>query len=231
MSKALPHQHAWFPEAVAMPQARMMKKRKAMVDRQLAARGIHDARVLAAMGEVPREEFVLPELRNSAYLDCALPIDEHQTISQPYIVARMAELAEIGPDDILLEVGAGSGYAAAVFGRLARRVIAVERIESLAETAARRIAALGYTNVEIIHSDGCQGWAPSAPYDAIIVSAGGSSVPPALKDQLKIGGRLIIPLQRDFDQILTRIRRTGDSTFTEEGYDPVAFVPLVADEP
>lgn len=213
-----------------MPQAPMTKKRKAMVDRQLVARGIHDARVLAAMSEVPREEFVPPELRNSAYLDCALPIDEHQTISQPYIVAHMLELAEIGPEAVVLEVGAGSGYAAAVLGRLARRVIAVERIEALAEMAARRIAALGYGNVEIIHSDGCHGWPAAAPYDAIVVSAGGSDVPPALKEQLKVGGRLVIPLDRGADQFLTRILRTTSDTFVEELYEPVAFVPLIADE-
>ncbi len=213
-----------------MSRARMEKRRHAMVARQIAARGIKDARVLEAMRDVPRHEFVAAEFQELAYADEALPIEAGQTISQPYIVARMAELAAIAPEDIVLEVGAGSGYAAAVLGRLARRVIAIERHAELASLARHRMSALGYGNVEIVHGDGYRGWPAAAPFDAIVVSAGAADMPPALKPQLKIGGRLVIPLSVGAYQSLICIRRTGDDTYTEERHEPVAFVPLVADD-
>lgn len=213
-----------------MSEAGMLKQRQAMVDRQLAGRGIRDKRVLDAMREVPREKFVPEGLQEFAYEDSALPIAAGQTISQPYIVAQMLELAEIGPRDIVLEVGAGSGYAAAVMGRLARRVMAIERLELLVKRARERIAALGYDNIDIIEGDGTKGWPEAAPFDAILVAAGGPVVPPALKEQLKIGGRLIIPISGTAHQVLTRIRRTGSETFEEEDHGLVAFVPLIGAE-
>src|SRR5690606_6153869 len=185
----------------------------AMVDRQLARRGIKDQRVLQAMSEVPREDFVPEGLKEFAYEDTALPIEAGQTISQPYIVAQMLELAEIGPEDTVLEVGAGSGYAAAVMSRLAKRVIGIERHEVLAKKARKRIARLGYDNVEIVGGNGTKGWPEAAPFDAIVVSAGGPVVPPALKGQLNIGGRLIIPISHTVHQVLTRIRRSGSDVF------------------
>jgi len=210
-----------------MDETRMERQRRAMVERQLAGRGIKDERVLAAMGEVPRELFVPERMREFAYEDTALPIEAGQTISQPYIVAQMLELAEIGPEDTVLEVGAGSGYAAAVISRLARRVIGIELHEVLARKARERLAGLGYDNVEIRHGDGTKGCPDTAPFDAIIVSAGGPVVPPPLKEQLKIGGRLIIPVTKGAHQELMRIRKTGKNSFEEEGHGLVAFVPLV----
>src|SRR5690606_13321462 len=147
----------------------MERQRKTMIERQLAGRGIKNQRVLQAMGEVPREIFVPDRLQEFAYEDSALPIEAGQTISQPYIVAQMMELAEIGPEDTVLEVGAGSGYAAAVMSRLAKRVIAIEIHEVLVKKARERMEALGYDNVEIVLGDGTKGWPEAAPFDAILV--------------------------------------------------------------
>jgi protein-L-isoaspartate(D-aspartate) O-methyltransferase len=204
--------------------------RAVMVSRHLKARGIHDPRVLEAMGQVPREAFVGEFLTEFAYEDSALPIEAGQTISQPYIVARMIELAELKPGDKVLEVGAGSGYAAAVISRIAKEVYAIERHEALATQARAREDRLGYHNVEIICADGTKGWPESAPYDAIIVSAGGPKVPEALRRQLTIGGRLVIPVGRDVHQILLRVRRTGQDSFEEEDHGAVTFVPLIGEE-
>ena len=170
------------------------RDRAFMVERHLKARGIGDPLLLAAMGTVPREAFVPEHLHEFAYEDSALPIEAGQTISQPYIVARMIELAEIKPGDKVLEVGAGSGYAAAVMSRMANKVFAIERLEELAKLARARLTRLGYGNVEIIVADGTKGLPEEAPFQAIIVSAGGPHVPEALKQQLAIGGRLIIPV-------------------------------------
>src|SRR5690606_25915766 len=161
-------------------------------------------------------------LQEFAYEDSALPIEAGQTISQPYIVAQMMELAEIGPEDTALEVGAGSGYVAAVMSRLAKRVIALEIHEVLVKKARKRMEALGYDNVEIVLGDGTKGWPEAAPFDAILVAAGGPVVPPALKEQLAIGGRLIIPISQDAYQVLTRIRRTGPESFEKEDHGLVA---------
>jgi protein-L-isoaspartate(D-aspartate) O-methyltransferase len=201
--------------------------RREMVRRQLAARGISDRRVLAAMAEVPREAFVPERLAEFAYEDTPLPIEEEQTISQPYIVATMAEALELGPEDRVLEVGAGSGYAAAVLSRLAREVYAIERHAALARLAAERCARLGYTNVRVRHGDGTLGWPEHAPYDAIAVAAGGPDVPPALLEQLAPGGRLVIPIGTDPRlQTLVRVRRR-DGDFEREELGAVRFVPLV----
>ena len=202
--------------------------RDRMVDVQLAGRGIRDERVLAAMRSVPREAFVDAGLEEFAYEDNPLPIAENQTISQPFIVALMIEAAEIGPNDCVLEVGAGSGYAAAVTAQIARKVCAIERHASLVSQANERFRKLGIQNVELRHGDGTLGWPDGDQFDAILVAAGGPRVPPALKEQLKIGGRLIIPIgDPDRAQELVKLTRRSDSDFEEEHLGAVRFVPLV----
>ncbi len=172
---------------------RHVRDRAIMVSRHLQARGISDPLVLAAMGKVPREAFISEPLKEFAYEDAPLPIEAGQTISQPYIVARMIELAEVKPGDRVLEVGAGSGYAAAVVSRIASKVYAIERHEELADHARTRLERLGYDNAEIICGDGTKGLPDKAPFNAIIVSAGGPQVPETLKRQLALNGRLVIP--------------------------------------
>ena len=206
------------------------RDRAVMVERHLKARGIDDPLLLEAMGTVPREAFVPEHLQEFVYEDSALPIELGQTISQPYIVARMIELAEIKPGDKVLEVGAGSGYAAAVMSRMANKVFAIERHAALAKLAAARLKRLGYANAEIICADGTKGLAEEAPFQAIIVSAGGPHVPEALKQQLAIGGRLIVPVGEFGFQTLIRVRRTGEDRFEEEDFGAVAFVPLIGEE-
>lgn len=202
--------------------------REAMVARQIAARGINDPALLAALRTVPRELFVTPGDEQSAYQDRALPIEAGQTISQPYIVALMIAAADIGADDRVLEVGAGSGYAAAVVGQVAREVIAIERHAALAELAAARMAELGCANVRIVSGDGTLGWPSGAPYDAILVAAAGEDIPPALVGQLKPGGRLVIPLGgRWAGQTLVKLTRQPDGSLARERLCAVRFVPLV----
>jgi protein-L-isoaspartate(D-aspartate) O-methyltransferase len=220
-----------FPAAKApTPQDKHARDRAIMVAHHLEARGISDPLVLAAMGEVPREAFVADPLEEFAYEDSALPIEAGQTISQPYIVARMIELLELAPGDKVLEVGAGSGYAAAVMSRVAGKVYAIERHAELAELAGTRLKALGYDNVEIICADGTKGLPEQAPLQAILVSAGGPRVPETLKQQLAIGGRLVIPVGRDVHQTLLLVRRLDDKTFEQEDYGAVTFVPLIGAE-
>jgi protein-L-isoaspartate(D-aspartate) O-methyltransferase len=202
--------------------------RDRMVDIQIARRGVRDRRVLDAMKRVPREAFIEPGFEEFAYEDSPLPIGEGQTISQPYIVAFMLEAAEIGPDDRVLEVGAGSGYAAAVAAQLAAEVCAVERHASLVAQAQQRFDRLGYRNIILRHADGTKGWPGGGAFDAIVVSAGGAQIPPALKSQLKIGGRLVIPVgAEDQPQELIKLSRRSESDFDEERLGPVRFVPLV----
>ncbi len=202
--------------------------REDMVRRQIAARGVRDRRVLEAMRTVPREAFVPERLAEFAHDDTPLPIGEDQTISQPYVVALMAEALELGPGDRVLEIGAGSGYAAAVLSRIAREVWAVERHESLALQAQARMDRLGYFNVHIMHGDGTLGWPEHAPYEAIVVAAGGPEVPPALLDQLAEGGRLVIPIGPDpRTQSLVRVRRRSDGSYLHEDLGAVRFVPLI----
>ena len=209
---------------------RHARDRAIMVARHLAARSIRDPLVLAAMGAVPREAFVPEHLADFAYEDSALPIEAGQTISQPYIVARMIELLELRPTDKVLEVGAGSGYAAAVLSRIASKVFSIERHEVLANQARERIARLGYANAKIIFADGTKGLPEQAPFDAILVSAGGPKVPETLKQQLAIGGRLVIPVGRGTHQTLYLVRRVGDDEFEEEDHGAVTFVPLIGAE-
>jgi protein-L-isoaspartate(D-aspartate) O-methyltransferase len=202
-----------------------------MVDAQIARRGIRDAAVIGAMRQVPREEFVNPGYEEFAYEDTPLPIDEEQTISQPYIVALMIEAAGVSPGTSVLEIGAGSGYAAALLSRIAKSVYAVERHASLAESARRRFEKLGYDNIQLRTGDGTTGWADAAPFDAILVSAAGAGVPPALRDQLAIGGRLVIPVsEKRRSQRLRKITRVGRTRFEEEDLGAVSFVPLIGSQ-
>jgi protein-L-isoaspartate(D-aspartate) O-methyltransferase len=199
-----------------------------MVDVQLARRGIRDAAVLDAMRTVPREAFVPSHLVPCAYDDDALPIGEGQTISQPYVVAFM--IAAVAPKmgDRALEIGSGSGYSAAVLASIVKEVYTVERIAGLADTAARRLTDLGYRNVRVRCGDGTLGWPEHAPYDVIIVTAGGPRVPPALLAQLAVGGRLVMPVGSDqFSQQLVRLSRAPDGTLLEQQLEAVAFVPLI----
>lgn len=204
--------------------------RKKMVTSQIAGRGVRDARVLDAMASIPREAFVTAGMEEFAYEDNALPIGEGQTISQPYIVAAMAEAAELKPEDRVLEVGAGSGYAAAIFSRLAGKVFSIERLPALAEAARERVRALGYDNVTLRTGDGSTGWPEEAPFDAILVAAGVPCPPEALRRQLKIGGRLILPVGEAHEQRLIRITRKGEEDFQADDLGGVRFVPLIGAE-
>ena len=202
--------------------------REAMVERQIAARGISDPTLLAAMRKVPRELFVAERLAGVAYADRALPIEAGQTISQPYIVALMIEAAEITKADHVLEVGAGSGYAAAVLGEVAGDVIAIERHAELVALAGERIARLGYGNVRITHGDGTLGFPGEAPFDAIFAAACGEEVPPALVEQLKVGGRLVMPLGGRWSvQSLVRLVKREDGSLERNRLCEVRFVPLI----
>ena len=201
-----------------------------MVDRQVARRGVRDNAVLDAMRDVPREEFVPDDLQEFAYEDCPLPIEAGQTISQPYVVGLMIAAAELRSDAHVLEIGAGSGYAAAVLSRIADHVCAVERHHALATHAAERLQRLGYDNIELHTGDGTGGWPEEAPFDAILVSAGGPEVPQVLKEQLAVGGRLIMPVGHSrSEQQLVRVTRTAANSFEEENLGSVAFVPLIGE--
>ncbi len=199
-----------------------------MVQGQIEGRGVQDQRVLAAMRKVEREAFLPEAMREFAYEDSPLPIEEGQTISQPYIVARMAEAAEIQPGDRVLEIGAGSGYAAAVLGELALRVHTIERHRALADLARAHLRLQGYGNVEVLAGDGTLGWPQAAPFDAIIVTAGGPAIPEALREQLAVGGRLVIPVGGSkLRQRLVRVRRIAANEFEREELEDVVFVPLI----
>lgn len=205
--------------------------RERMVARQIAARGISGRRLLDAMREVPRHEFVPPDLVPFAYDDSPLPIEADQTISQPYIVASMIEAAEVAPGDKVLEIGAGSGYAAAVMGRIAREVIAIERHDELARIAAARMKRLGYDNVRIVHGDGSTGLPEEAPFEAIIAAASGSHVPEVLMRQLSVGGTLVMPVgEPSAVQKLVKVRRRGEEDFEQEDLGAVRFVPLIGEQ-
>ncbi|RMF09356.1 MAG: protein-L-isoaspartate(D-aspartate) O-methyltransferase [Alphaproteobacteria bacterium] len=204
--------------------------RQRMVEHQLAARDITDQRVLAAMAAVPRELFVPDSLRHQAYTDGPLPIGEGQTISQPYIVAFMAQALDLAPQDRVLEVGTGSGYGAAVLALMAAEVITIERHRTLAERARATLREAGIENVTVITGDGSRGYSEKAPYDGIIVTAGGPRIPDSLRKQLASGGRLVMPVGSSRTlQTLVRLRRT-ESGFQEEPLVAVRFVPLVGKE-
>jgi protein-L-isoaspartate(D-aspartate) O-methyltransferase len=200
-------------------------ERSRMVSEQLIERGIHDERVLEAMGRVPRELFVLREYSHLAYADGPLPISERQTISQPYIVALMSELLELKGDENVLEVGTGSGYQAAILACLARQVHSIEFIQSLAVEASKKLKGLGLDNLSVHVGDGSLGWPEAAPYHSILVTAAAPKAPQPLLDQLADGGRLVIPVGGAGSQVLETWERHG-SDFTREAILPVAFVPL-----
>jgi protein-L-isoaspartate(D-aspartate) O-methyltransferase len=202
--------------------------RERMVERQLRRRGIEDERVLAAMGEVPREAFVGPELRDRAYADSALPIEERQTISQPWIVAAICQAMELAGPERVLEVGTGSGYSACVLSRLAAEVVSVERYGSLARTARETLNALGVENVEVVVGDGSRGVPERAPFEAIAVHAAAPAAPPALISQLAEGGRLVVPIATEAADLLTKLRRRGDQ-LESKTIGPCRFVPLVGE--
>ena len=205
--------------------------RAEMVERDIASRGVRDDLVLEAMRKVPRELFLPKNLREFAYEDSPLPIAGEQTISQPYIVAFMAEALMLKGGDKVLEIGAGSGYAAAVLSEIAAHVYTVERLDPLAEKAATTLADLGYDNVHVLYGDGTRGWPEHAPYDAIVVAAGGPQVPESLKEQLKIGGRLVIPVGADQrSQELVRVVRVSKNEYLSEDIADVRFVPLIGEE-
>jgi protein-L-isoaspartate(D-aspartate) O-methyltransferase len=202
-----------------------------MVREQIEARGVRDPRVLAAMRRVPRELFLREGLAELAYQDTPLPIESDQTISQPFVVAYMTECLELAGGERVLEIGTGSGYAAAVLAEIAAEVYTVERYANLARSAEERLARLGYANVHVRCGDGTRGWSEHAPYDAIVVAAGGPEVPASLSEQLAVGGRLVIPVGSTArEQQLLRVTRTAPDRFEQERLMAVAFVPLVGAE-
>jgi protein-L-isoaspartate(D-aspartate) O-methyltransferase len=200
-----------------------------MVERQLRRRGIEDERVLAAMEAVPREAFLPEELREQAYADSALPIGEEQTISQPWIVAAICQALELDGSELVLEVGTGSGYSAAVLARLAAHVVSIERHEPLSRDASEVLEGLGTGNVEIVVGDGSLGVPERAPFDAIAVHATAPAAPPALVEQLADGGRLVVPIASEEADRLTMLRRRGERIESAD-LGPCRFVPLVGEQ-
>jgi protein-L-isoaspartate(D-aspartate) O-methyltransferase len=207
------------------------REREAMVERHLRRRGIREKHIIDAFLAVPREAFVSEEYAHLAYGDHPLPIEAGQTISQPYIVALTIQAAEIKPGDTVLEVGAGSGYAAAVISRIAGTVIAIERQHDLVEVARQRLERLGYDNVEIVEGDGTKGCADHAPYDAIVAAASGSHVPNAFIAQLAPGGRIVMPVgEPGWVQELIKVTKQDDGILKQENLGGVRFVPLIGEE-
>ena len=203
--------------------------RKRMVEEQVVARGVRDPRVLDAMLRVPRHLFVPEALAAQAYSDFPLPIGERQTISQPYMVAVMSEALQLRGAEKVLEVGTGSGYQAAVLAQLARQVFSLERIPALARQARRTLDACGCARVNVKVSDGTFGWEEEAPFDGIMVTAGAPTIPKPYREQLAIGGRLVIPVGDRVSQVLVRVTRVGEHNFREERLFGCRFVPLVGD--
>ncbi|ESY78163.1 protein-L-isoaspartate O-methyltransferase [Mesorhizobium sp. LNHC221B00] len=209
----------------------LSRARDRMVKVHVGRRGIRNREILQAMREVPREAFVDPGFEEFAYEDGPLPIADGQTISQPYIVALMIEMADVKAGDHVLEVGTGSGYAAAVMSRIVEHVYTIERHPGLAKSAKQRFEKLGYRNIEVRTGDGTKGWPEAAPFDAIVVAASGPGAPLALQEQLDVGGVLVVPVGDDPDlQRLLKVTRTGASTYSEEDYGGVRFVPLIGEQ-
>lgn len=214
--------------SVCAAQESFEAQRDQMVEEQMVSRGIKSVRVLEALRRVPRHKFVLPHLERLAYGDHPLPIGLGQTISQPYIVALMTELARVEPRDVVLEIGTGSGYQAAVLSVLAARVYTIEYLDKLGAGARQRLADLGYKNVEVRIGDGYKGWPEHQPFDAILVTAAAEHIPKPLIDQLKPGGRLVIPVGRQAEtQFLQVLEKDGSGRTKLREVIPVRFVPLV----
>lgn len=209
-------------------QQSFIQQRRRMIEADLADRGIDNRRVLEAMGRIARHRFVPEDLQHTAYADHPLPIGHKQTISQPYIVALMTQLAEPKPTDRALDVGTGSGYQAAVLAELCAEVYGIEIVEPLAKLGANRLAELGYKNATVRHGDGFRGWPDKAPFDIVIVAAAPPDIPKPLIEQLAPGGRLVIPVGRHF-QHLVRLRKLPDGTIEEETVLPVRFVPMTGE--
>jgi protein-L-isoaspartate(D-aspartate) O-methyltransferase len=202
------------------------RERQRMVEEQIVGRGIRDLRVLAAMGKVPRHEFLPEAMRGNAYVDQALPLGEGQTMSQPYMVALMTELLKLGGTERVLEIGTGSGYQAAVLAELCEKVYTVERIKTLADKARATLDRLGYRSVALKVYDGTYGWKEMSPFDAIVVTAGAPHVPDALVEQLREGGRMVIPVGDRHGQRLIKMVKTAGAVISEESV-PCVFVPLI----
>jgi protein-L-isoaspartate(D-aspartate) O-methyltransferase len=212
-----------------MEEERYLRARRRMVERQIEARGITDRRILDAMTEIPRHLFVPETYRTAAYDDGPLPIGEGQTISQPYIVALMTDMLEIGPDDRVLEIGGGSGYQAAILGKLAREVVTIERLPDIAALARRNLEKVGVSNVTVVEGNGTLGYTEGAPFDGIIVTAAAPEVPEALIEQLAEGGRLVIPVGSKAMQLLEKVvKKDGQIVRTSHG--GVMFVPLIGEQ-
>jgi protein-L-isoaspartate(D-aspartate) O-methyltransferase len=216
-----------FSPQLASPSDEYEAEREQMVREQIEARGVRDARVLAALRKVPRHLFVPPEEQGEAYNDYPLAIGHAQTISQPYIVAYMTEALELKPRDRVLEIGTGSGYQAAILAELVTEVYSIEIVEALAKEAEARLRRLGYSNVQVRVGDGYRGWPEPAPFDAIIVTAAPGHIPQPLVDQLRDGGRLVLPLGL-WDQELVRLRRSR-GRILRETLLPVRFVPMTGE--
>lgn len=203
-------------------------QRKRMVEEQIAYRGVTDKAVLEAIETVPRHLFIPEDNRAYSYYDMPVPIGHGQTISQPYIVAFMTELLKVGKDDVVLEIGTGSGYQAAILSKLAKQVYTIEIVEELGKEAGKRLKAMGYNNVDVWIGDGYKGWPEHAPFDAIIVTAAAEHIPQPLVDQLKPGGRLVIPVGGVYEvQDLLLITKDASSKVVKESIIPVRFVPLI----
>ncbi|PKM82863.1 MAG: protein-L-isoaspartate O-methyltransferase [Firmicutes bacterium HGW-Firmicutes-14] len=219
-----------FTDTGAPPPAGRGQERRIMVEEQIAARGVNNTAVLDSMLAVPRHLFVPPDVQDRAYEDKPLPIGQGQTISQPFMVALMAEALEPKSTDRILEIGTGSGYAAAVLSGIVSRVFTVERHETIARQAGSCLKELGYNNVRVKVGDGTKGWPEEAPFDGIQVTAGAPGIPQSLCEQLKPGGYLVIPVGDSFFQELVRIKRTADGFFIQESLGTVRFVPLIGEE-
>ncbi len=224
---AKPGESGQVPAPDRQADARLLARHK-MVDDQMVARDIVNPRVLDVMRKVPRHEFVPPPMRPFAYEDSPLGIGHSQTISQPYIVALMTQLADPRPGDKALDIGTGSGYQAAVLAELVQQVYSIEIVEPLAHQAAERLQQLGYTNIEVRHGDGYRGWPEQAPFDLIMVAAAPDHIPPALVEQLAAGGKLVIPVG-DHWQRLMLVEKAEDGTVTQRKIAPVAFVPMTGE--
>ncbi len=198
-----------------------------MIRTQIMSRDITNEAVINSMLSVPRHKFVMEDKQELAYYDTALEIEEEQTISQPYIVALMAQALELKANDKVLEIGTGSGYSAAILSRMARKVITIERHDLLAELAKERFRSQGYNNIDVLVGDGTLGWSEKAPFDAILVTAGGPKIPIPLIEQLALGGRLVIPVGDQGEQHLLRVKKTIDGELIEDNLGAVRFVPLI----